>query len=177
LFPFFADNRAIMSNQPDPPLSPAGLRFWGVFTIALGALILLAVAGVLPSKGGDAPPWVVACAASVFVLAGVLLVLRSFMGGDMSDSEMPRGTPLWLRATYYALGLGVVAALASVGTWVAFGPGERAFSVSISFLGTGPNNEWIGRAAFGLGAILTWLFFIAAAVAWWRKLIRNGATS
>src|SRR3954454_9400315 len=74
---FFADNCAIMSNQPDPPLSPAGLRFWGVFTIALGALILLAVAGVLPSKGGDAPPWVVACAASVFVLAGILLVLRS----------------------------------------------------------------------------------------------------
>jgi hypothetical protein len=147
-----------------------------VFVIALGALIMLAATGVLPSKGGDAPAWVVACAASIFVLAGGLLVLRSFMGGDVNDQELPRGAPFWLRAIYYVAGLGVVAALATIGTWVAFGPGERAFSVSIPFLGSGPGNEWIGRAAFGIGAALTWLFFVIAAVAWWRKLIRREST-
>jgi hypothetical protein len=153
------------------------LRFWGLFAIALGALIMLAVAGVLPSKGADAPAWVVACAASIFALAGGLLVLRSFMGGDMNDRELPRGVPFWMRILYYVAGLGVVAALATVGTWVAFGPGERVFSVSIPFLGSGPANPWVGRAAFGIGAVLTWLFFVVAAVAWWRKLIRGETTS
>jgi hypothetical protein len=166
-----------MPNEPDQPLSATGLRFWGLFTVVLGTLIMLAAAGVLPSKGGDAPAWVVACAALMFVFAGGLLVLRSFMGGEMSDSEMPRGTPLWLRAGYYVLGLGVVAGLATVGTWVAFGPGERAISVSIPFLGSGPANPWIGRAVFGVGAVLTWLFFVVAAIAWWRKLVRNSASS
>jgi hypothetical protein len=161
-----------MPDEPDR-LTAGQLRFWGAVTLALGSLIMLAAAGVLPSKGGDAPAWVVACAASVFVLAGGLLLLRSVMGGDMNDRELPRGVPLVLRAIYYAAGLSVVAALATVGTWVAFGPGERAFSVSIPFLGSGPGNEWIGRAAFGAGAALTWLFFLIAAVAWWRKLIRE----
>ncbi len=165
-----------MPTEPDPPMTAAGLRFWGLFTITLGALIMLAAAGVFPPKGGDAPPWVVACAASVFVLAGALLVMRSFMGGNMNDSEMPSDTPIWIRAIYYAAGLAVVAALATVGTWVAFGPGERAFSMSIPFLGEGPANPWIGRAAFGIGAVLTWLFFVVAAIAWGRKLRRPASS-
>jgi hypothetical protein len=163
-----------MPDEPDR-LTAGQLRFWGAFTMALGSLIMLAAAGVLPSKGEQAPAWVVACAASVFVLAGGLLLLRSFMGGDMNDREVPRGVPLFVRAIYYVAGLSVVAALATVGTWIAFGPGERAFSISIPFLGSGPGNEWIGRAAFGAGAALTWLFFLVAAVAWWRKLIRERA--
>ena len=157
-------------------MTAKGLRFWGLFAIALGGLILLAVAGVLPSKGEQAPAWVVACAAAIFVLAGGLLVLRSFMGGDMNDRELPRDAPFWLRTIYYVAGLGIVAALATVGTWVAFGPGERAFSSSIPFLGSGPANPWVGRAAFGIGAVLAWLFFIVAAVAWWRKLKRGETT-
>lgn len=153
-------------------LTAGQLRFWGTVMAALGALLMLAAAGVLPSKGEQAPAWVIACAASTFVLAGGLLVLRSFMGGDMNDRDLPRDVPLLLRALYYAGGLGIVAALAAVGSWIAFGPGARAFSVSIPFLGSGPGNEWTGRAVFGAGAALTWLFFVVAAVAWWRKLIR-----
>jgi hypothetical protein len=143
--------------------------------IALGALIMLAAAGLLPSKGGDAPAWVVACAALIFVFAGSLLMLRSFMGGDMHERELPRGVPLQLRVAYYLLGLTVVGALATVGTWVAFGPGERAFAVSLPFPVSSPANPWIGRSVFGVGAVLTWLFFVVAAVAWWRKLVRDGS--
>jgi len=173
-FWLFADHRRTMSNDPEQPLTAAGLRFWGLFAVALGALIMLAAAGVLPSKGGDAPSWVVACAASAFVFAGSLLVLRSFMGGDMHASDMPRGVPLRLRVAYYLLGLAVVGALATVGTGVALGPGEREFAISLPFLGSGPANPWIGRAVFGVGAVLTWLFFVVAAVAWWRKLVCGG---
>jgi hypothetical protein len=102
-----------------------------------------------------------------------LLVLRSFMGGDMQASEVPREAPVQMRVAYYLLGLAVVGALATIGTWVAFGPGERAFAVSLPFLGSGPANPWVGRAVFGVGAVLTWLFFVVAAVAWWRKLLRG----
>ena len=165
-----------MANDPDRPMTASQLRFWGLFVIALGATIMLAVAGVLPSKGGDAPAWIVACAAAVFVLAGGLLLLRSFMGGDMNGSDVPGGAPFVLRAVYYLAGLSIIAALATVGTWVAFGPGERAFSMSVPFLGSGAANPWVGRAAFGIGAVLTWLFFVVAAVAWWRKLMRGETT-
>src|SRR4051812_36706489 len=107
-----------MSNDPAQPLSAAGLRFWGLFALALGALILLAAVGVLPSKGGDAPAWAVGCAALTFVFAGGLLVLRSFMGGDMQGSELPRGTPVQMRVAYYLLGLAVVGVFATINTWV-----------------------------------------------------------
>src|ERR1044072_8777091 len=76
--PAFCGSSPTMPRDPEQPLSAAGLRFWGLFMVALGALIMLAAAGVLPSKAGDAPAWVVACAASLFVFAGCLLVLRSF---------------------------------------------------------------------------------------------------
>ena len=122
-----------MANEPDRPLTAKGLQFWGLFAIAIGAMIMLVAAGMLPSKGEQAPAWVVACAASIFVLAGGLLVLRSFMGGDTNDRELPPSAPFWLRTIYYVAGLGIVAALATIGTWVAFGPGERAFSIAIPF--------------------------------------------
>jgi len=93
----------------------------------------------------------------------------------MHERELPRGVPLQLRVAYYFLGLAVVGALATVGTWVAFGPGERAFAVSLPFPVSSPANPWIGRSVFGVGAVLTWLFFVVAAVAWWRKLVRDGS--
>jgi hypothetical protein len=79
-----------------------------------------------------------------------------------------------MRVAYYLLGLAVVGVLATVGTWVAFGPGERAFAISLPFFGSGPANPWVGRAVFGVGAMLTWLFFVVAAVAWWHRLLRDG---
>lgn len=148
------------------------LLFVGLFAVAMGIIPMLMVTGVLSSTL-HAPLWVGVLAGGVFILAGSALVLRWFAGGDANDGEMPKSAPLWLRAVYYLMGLAVIGALAAIGTWVAFGPGTRAFSVSIPFLGSGPGNEWIGRGAFGLGAILTWLFFVVAAVSWSRKLRRD----
>jgi hypothetical protein len=161
----------------EPPAhSSKELLLVGLFAIAMGVMAMLVVSGVLPAKGAHAPLWVGACAGSVFILAGGALVLRWFAGGNASDGEWPQGAPLWLRAVYYLIGLACIGALAAIGTWVAFGPGERAFSVSMPFLGKGPANEWIGRGAFGAGALLTWLFFFIAAVSWWRKLMRTNAS-
>jgi hypothetical protein len=59
--------------------------------------------------------------------------------------------------------------LGAIGTWVAFGPGERKFSSSIPFLPAWLN-EPIGRTVFGIGAILIWIILIASAVVGARRL-------
>ena len=147
------------------------LLFVGLVAIAMGAMVMLAVTDVLPGKGARAPVWVGVCAGLVFMLAGGALVLRWFAGGETHDGEMPRGTSFWQRAVYYLIGLICIGALAAIGTWVAFGPGPRAFSMSIPFLGKGPASEWLGRGVFGVGAVLVWLFFIVAARRYWQRLM------
>ena len=144
----------------------------GLAAIVMGAIVMLAVTGILPGKGARAPFWVGACGGLVFVLAGGALVLRWFAGGATHDGELPKGSPVWLRAVYALLGLMCIAGLAAVGSWVAFGPGVRAFSMSVPFLGKGPAGEWLGRTVFGIGAVLTWLFFIMAARRAWRTLMK-----
>ena len=63
--------------------------------------------------------------------------------------------------------------LALIGSWVAFGPGPRGFSGSFLFF-SHATNEWIGRAAFGFGAVLCWLGTLAVAVVGARKLLGRG---
>ena len=64
-----------------------------------------------------------------------------------------------MRLTQYLLGLGVISCLATIATWIAFGPGPRAFTVSLPFVGRGAGSETVGRAVFGTGAVLMWVFF------------------
>jgi hypothetical protein len=41
------------------------------------------------------------------------------------SGELPSSTPIWVRLTLRLLSLAIVVALGAIGTWVAFGPGER----------------------------------------------------
>lgn len=143
----------------------------GIAAISVGLLVMLFVSGVIPSKGVNAPAWVGMIAGGAFVLAGSALVLRSFAGGDAHDGELPIDAPRWLRITYYVLGLSMIGSLAVIGTWVAFGPGERVFSMSVPFAGTGPADQSVGRTIFGIGTLITWGFFFIAAISWWRKFV------
>ena len=72
----------------------------------------------------------------------------------------------------YLLGLGITMSLASIASWVAFGPGPRQFGGSGTF-GGGAVSETLGRAVFGLGAGLTWLFVITLGVVGLRRLGRR----
>lgn len=150
------------------------LIYTGIFAAAMGVLAMLFVSGVIPTKGSDAhaPLWVGLAAGLVFVLAGGALILRGIAGGTANDGEMPSGAPLWMHIAQYIVGLVVIGSLAAIGTWVAFGPGERAFSMSLPFF-SGPANQWIGRAVFGFGAVLVWLFFAIAAVSWGKRIWRR----
>jgi hypothetical protein len=157
-----------------PPQRSRELLFVGLFAVAMGVMAMLFVTGLLPSKGtAPAPTWIGALAGFIFVLAGGALMLRWFAGGDTHDGELPKDAPMWILAVYYLVGLMVIGALATIASWVAFGPGERGFTMSAPYLSRGPANEWLGRSLFGAGALLVWLFFFVAAASWGRKLRRR----
>jgi hypothetical protein len=164
----------VSTTQPSPRAA-VGL---GLAVSAMGALIMLLAAGMIPGGDAslDAPRWVVACAGVMFVLLGAALIVGyAVAGGAGPDGDLPAGTPRWVRMTQFLLGLGIVSALAAVTTWVAFGPGPRAFTMTIPFAGRGPGDETVGRAAFGIGAVLMWLFLLVFLVVSVRRLRRASA--
>jgi len=108
------------------------------------------------------------------VLAGAAIIVGyAVAGGAAPDGDLPPGTPRWVRVTQSLLGLGIIVALAAVGTWVAFGPGPRAFSVTLPFVGRGPGDETVGRVAFGIGAVLMWIFLVVFVVVSVQRIRRN----
>ena len=120
----------------------------GLAVSAMGALIVLLAVGVIP--GGDAsleaPRWVVAAAGLSFVLAGAAIIVGyAVAGGAAPDGDLPPGTPRWLRVTQSLLGLGIIVSLAAVGTWV----------------------------AFGIGAVLMWIFLVVFVVVSVQRIRRN----
>lgn len=156
-------------------LSPLGrLLFGGIFVVA-GLRIVLVGAGVLPvdPKTVHAPYWLIGCIGLSFMAAGASVALGAASSAPESDGSLSPDAPLPLRVLQYGLGLAVVTALATVGTWIAFGAGERKFKGTISALGlsqSGAADEWIGRVVFGFGAVLCWLMLVAFARQGWRKL-------
>jgi hypothetical protein len=139
--------------------------------IATGAVVVVMV--FTARHTGNAPRWIGYCAGLAFALAGLAILLRGLAGGTVSDGAMPQAAPVWMHVAQYLLGLAIIGALATIGTWVAFGPGERAFSISIPFILSPRANEIAGRIAFGFGVLLAWTFFAVAATYWGKQLLRR----
>jgi hypothetical protein len=139
----------------------------GITAGAVGLYFVLVGAGVLPIPGGPgnlhAPLWTVLCAGLAFLLGGAAVVLQT-LGRANDQGEFPADAPSWLRVVQRVIGLAIFASLGAVGSWIAFGPGERAFSGSLFFF-SGDSNEAIGRIAFGIGAIIIGLCILGFAVA------------
>jgi len=109
----------------------------------------------------EAPRWVVAAAGAAFLMAGLSLV-RSYA----LDRGIEPPADLWS----LFLGALVCSCFTLIAGWIAFGPGERGFRVSGSLLFVWLPSaviEWLGRAVFGLGALLVALMTL---VFWWRLL-------
>jgi hypothetical protein len=117
------------------------------------------------------PIWIVLCVGLVFFLAGVAVLIQG-LGRANDQGELPAGAPPWMRALQYMLVGVIFAAFATIASWIAFGPGERAFSGSLGLLG-GQISAVIGRALFGLSAIALWLCTLGLAVAGARKIMRR----
>jgi len=158
------------------PLSPRAAVALGLVIGAMGGLLLLLAVGVIPGGGAslEAPRWVVACAGLMFVLAGAAMIVGyAVAGGVGPDGDLRAGTPRGVRVTQYLLGLGSIGALAAIATWVAFGPGPRAFTVTLPLVGRGPGDETVGRAVFGIGAVLMWVFLLVFVVVSVQRIRRN----
>lgn len=163
-----------MGSTPSPRAAVA----YGLICAALGVAIVLAGLGVLPSKGPpNAPPWLVVCAGLSFVLMGAALIVGFALApGRSPDGDVLPGTPFAVRAIQYFLGLGLVGSMTAICTWIAFGPGERHFSSSVSlpFIAhRGASGETSGRIMFGIAAVLCWIFLISGGVSGARRLFRD----
>jgi len=161
-----------MGQKPPSRGTTIGL---GAIFAAIGLYIVLVGVGTLPPPGkANAPMWVVMLAGLCFMLGGLGVLIPAAVTGEVrEDGELPAGAPYWLRVFQYLLVLTIFAAFAMIGSFVAFGPGTRSFSVSVPFVSMNGGSEILGRIAFGVGAIITWLCLILVAVGGWRKFIRR----
>jgi hypothetical protein len=136
--------------------------------IGIGGFFSLVGLGVVPPPGGPknlhAPLWIVLCAGLAFLLGGLAFGLNTIGGANPETGELPKDAPRWIPIARHAIGVMIFASFATIGSWIAFGPGERAFG------GTVPIGSIGGRIVFGIGAIIVWLCTIAYAVSGARKL-------
>jgi uncharacterized membrane protein YedE/YeeE len=133
----------------------------GAVCAAGGVYFILAGFGLAPPPSKiNGPMWLSSCVGLVFLAGGAMVLVRGWLG--VSDSQdLPDDTPRMLIALQWIAVVACCAGLATAGTWVAFGEGERHFVLPLPVWGS--LAEYLGRAAFGLGALLAWL--IAALVA------------
>ena len=147
---------------------------------AFGVVMILGGVGVLhlpPAEDGPTPPWVLGCVGLAFVFVGAAVIVGfAVTGGSGPDGELPAGTPFSVRLIQYFLGLGTVASLTAVFTWIAFGPGERHFSTTVLTPFTahrGASDDTSGRVWFGVAAVAFWLFLVSFGVHGARRLFRD----
>jgi hypothetical protein len=157
-------------SRPGPP-SRRTLQAIALLVIGIGVYFSLVGLGVLPVPGGPknlhAPLWIVLAAGLVFLLGGIAVALQDAAGANPETGELPKDAPHWLRLAQYLIGVTIFACFAAIGSWIAFGPGERAFGGTIPVGATG------GRIAFGIGAVIVWLCLIGYAVSGARKLMKR----
>ncbi|MGE0563279.1 MAG: hypothetical protein AB7O50_02075 [Pseudolabrys sp.] len=132
----------------------------GIVVAGFGAYLMLVGFGLVPEPSrSHAPGFVIACAGLAFAAGGMAVLIRGYLGMSDKESDLPPDTARGVVALAYLCGNLVVASLAMIGTWIAFGGGSRAFSIAGPFV-SGSLGETIGRTIFGIAAIVTWLALI-----------------
>jgi hypothetical protein len=157
-------------------LSPCTTFLCGLLAVAIGLFLLLIGLGAAPVNPGSVhgPLWIISAAGIAFMLAGISIAVGAIHGVS-ETGDLPKDTSWWMRLFYTVIGVIIAGALASIGSWVAFGPGPRTFSGTGMFL-LSPEAGEVGRILFGFGAVLTWLCTIAIAVSGARKLFSGKST-
>jgi hypothetical protein len=153
-------------------LSPEGAVVIGLLCGLMGLFVVLLALGTFgePRMSDGTPAWVGVLAGLSFVLAGLAVIVGyGVAGGVGPDGDLLPGAPFGVRLVQYLLGLGILASLASIASWVAFGSGSRHFTGS-GLLLSGAVSEMLGRVMFGLGAVLCWAFVAVMVVVSARRL-------
>ena len=141
----------------------------GVLTATAGAYFgLVGFEIVPPPSRVNGPIWIALFVGLVFFSSGIAVIVSGTTGAYDRAGELPADAPVWVATVYWLAGVLAAAGLAGIGTWVAFGAGNRQFSMSGFF--TGSLSEGIGRTVFGIGAIITWLLVAIMARAGAKKI-------
>ena len=163
------------------PNSPTARKFdWTLlaFGIAMaGGGFYLALVGLgltAPPSKLHGPNWLGFAAGLVFFAPGLSLLVRAWLRVPDNEPNLPDDAPLVAVAIQWLAALTVTAGLASIGTWIAFGPGPRQFAMSVPVWGS--IAEIIGRTMFGIGAVITWLIVAAYAYAGVKKMFGKSKT-
>jgi hypothetical protein len=145
-------------GQTTEQLSPAGRYGVAAVCLLVGAGIVALATGAIPANEAmfHAPHWVLGACGFVFILAAVMILVP----------------PAMLRVQYF-LGAVLLSLFAAIPGWIAFGPGPRAFSGSVSIgvitNATQPDAS-TGRIVFGIAAVLIGSFAAYAWVRWLRSM-------
>jgi len=133
--------------------------------VAGGVFIL---SGILPVLGGlgmidlhpteGTPGWMGVCAGLAFMLAGLAVINGYAIGGGVGpDGNLLPDTPFPVVLLQHVLGLAIMALMTTMAGWIAFGPGERHFSMTIALpfvARSSQSGEFSGRFAFGVATVL-----------------------
>lgn len=152
--------------KPSAPIPGVIKWFFGPLMLLFGSLTSAVALGwidVVPARL-HTPMWLVGATGLAFLSLGLVVMLDG-----VTMLEKVRG---WLGLMFFL-------SFASIFNWVAFGPGERHFTVRTGF-GSGaahmstssPGDELTGRIMFGLFAILLDLLLLSPwllkAWRWWQ---------
>src|SRR5262245_52679472 len=141
------------------PTTTASKYFAATVAMIAGAFFFAVGAGLLPIPGGPSnlhgPQWLLLYVGLAFFLAGVAIIIQ-MLGHANDGGDLPMGAPLWLRAVQYLIGLCIFACFGAISSWIAFGPGERHFSGTLTFVDVATDAA-TGRIVFGTGAIISWV--------------------
>jgi hypothetical protein len=136
-----------------------GAAVMGVVFILSGVLPVLGGLGMIdlhPTEG--TPGWMGVCAGLAFILAGLAVINGyAIAGGVGPDGNLVPDTPFLIILTQHVLGLGIMLLMTTMTGWIAFGPGERHFSMAIAlpFIArASQSGELSGRIAFGVATVL-----------------------
>ena len=154
------------ARRPAPDRS---LIAFGTLIAAGGIYFALVGIELLPPPSRiNGPTWLALLVGMVFLAAGVSVLVRGLSGADDRSGDLPDDAPTWMKTIYWLDSVIIVAGLAGIGTWIAFGSGSRHFTMSGPI--AGPIGEGIGRTVFGIGAVITWLIVLAFARAGAKKI-------
>src|ERR1051325_2565614 len=117
-------------NLPSRQASSHEVAGLGLALSIAGCYFMLGSLGLLPMPDAAGPAFVVFAPGLAFLFAGLVCFIRARSGMTGSQTELPEGTPAWIRLSYPMLAIGIFGAFATIGTWVAIGSGPRDFPMA-----------------------------------------------
>ena len=152
-------------------MSPRSSILLGIVLAVVG-LGIVAAARWAPERSFHAPRWVLASGGGAFLFFGSYLAVIYALGYDPRRGEETLPPPL-VQLAFFLPGMTF---LALPFHWVAFAPGPRAFSgsVSLPFISvSGRYGALSGRILFGIGAVLMDIMITGTTVSLLRRAAKD----